>query len=262
MLQQHFDHIEKVLLAQYNHSSALGHPVDKGTARELFIKEFLRTHVGENVGIGSGEIIDARSQAGEKRHQHDVVIYRKDYPKLHYADGVEVFLVESVIATIEIKSILDEEGLRQAIRAAYALKNLERNIDWIMVHGAKPVIRSYVFGFTGPAKMTTVSSWFSTIHQSLGIRPPEMGTTMSERIGVPSPALDGVILLGKGVLHVDNATLVPKGHSDNVDVKDPKARFFVNEWEKGNLQILFLWLTDAISQIHISRLNYGPYLPK
>jgi hypothetical protein len=40
------------------------------------------------------------------RHQHDIIIYDNSYPGIYIGGGISAFLVESVVATIEIKSIL------------------------------------------------------------------------------------------------------------------------------------------------------------
>jgi len=50
-----------------------GHSLHKGTPREAFIREFLQSHLPENVAIGTGEIIDASSQPRAQRNQFDIV---------------------------------------------------------------------------------------------------------------------------------------------------------------------------------------------
>ena len=49
-------------------------------------------------------MIDANSQPGQKRNQIDIVIYKRDYPKLDFGGGISGFLVESVVATIEAQA--------------------------------------------------------------------------------------------------------------------------------------------------------------
>ena len=108
MLKTHINAKETTLLSQYEEAAISGHPTLQGSPRELFVKHFLREHLNSNVAIGSGEIIDANSKPGERRNQHDIVIYKKNYPKLNFGGGeTDVFLIESVIATIEVKSTLD-----------------------------------------------------------------------------------------------------------------------------------------------------------
>jgi hypothetical protein len=106
MLKSHMDAIENHLLQISQIPANSGHTLHRGTPREAFIKEFLETHLSENVAIGTGEIIDASSQPRELRNQYDIVLYKKNYPKLDFGGGINGFLIESVVATIEVKSVL------------------------------------------------------------------------------------------------------------------------------------------------------------
>lgn len=105
MLNEHFIAVEKVLIHQAKVSSNSGHSIHKGTPRELFIREFLGNHLGSNVAIGTGEIIDANSYSGENRNQNDIIIYRSDYPKIFFGGDINAFLFESVvIVTPDVKT--------------------------------------------------------------------------------------------------------------------------------------------------------------
>ena len=115
MLLTHLNVIEEVLLAKSKVAANAGHSIHKGTPREAFVKEFLDCHLPETVAIGTGEIIDQNSRPNTPRRQHDIVIYKKSFPKIEIGGGIYAFLAESVIATIEIKSVLDKEALKQAI---------------------------------------------------------------------------------------------------------------------------------------------------
>ena len=104
MLKTHVDAVEGSLLATSQIAANTGHSLHKGTPRESFIKEFLEGHLSERVAIGTGEIIDAKSPpnppATAQRPQFDIVLYKRDYPKLNIGGGISAFLAESVVATI------------------------------------------------------------------------------------------------------------------------------------------------------------------
>ena len=106
MLKSHMDAVEQSLVAISKIPANSGHSLHKGTPREAFIKEYLEGHLPSNVAIGTGEIIDASSIPGQQRNQYDIVIYKRSYPKLDFGGGISGFLIESVIATIEVKSVL------------------------------------------------------------------------------------------------------------------------------------------------------------
>src|SRR6266550_3646036 len=89
--------------------------VSKGTAREFFMKDFLIEHLSGLVGIGQGEIVNADTNANDLRNQQDIVIYRRDFPRIRFGGEINGFLAESVIATIEVKSKLVKDDIRQAL---------------------------------------------------------------------------------------------------------------------------------------------------
>ncbi|MBB6246225.1 DUF6602 domain-containing protein [Rhodanobacter sp. A1T4] len=64
---------ENALIAISRIPANSGHSLHKGTPREAFIREFLQSHLPENVAIGTGEIIDASSQPRAQRNQFDIV---------------------------------------------------------------------------------------------------------------------------------------------------------------------------------------------
>ena len=178
MLKSHLDIREELLLRFSEIPSISGHPLHKGIPREVFIKEFLMDHLGENIGIDTGEIIDAHSQPGKSRNQIDIVIYRKNYPRLHFGGNVYAFLAESVIATIEVKSRLTKQRLEQGILTARNLKILKQS------HFAQsdtefrlPGIINYVVAYDGPKKMNVVHKWLKEIYEKNGISEPTMGNT-------------------------------------------------------------------------------------
>jgi hypothetical protein len=111
MLKSHMDAVENSLVHISQIPANAGHSLHKGTPREAFIKEFLEGHLSSNVAIGTGEIIDSNSPPRAQRNQYDIVIYKTNYPKLDFGGGISGFLIESVVATIEVKSLLDQLAL-------------------------------------------------------------------------------------------------------------------------------------------------------
>src|SRR5260370_19028160 len=103
LLQDHLRAVENTLLAQSRISANAGHPLHKGTPRENFLKTFLIDHLSERVAIGQGEIIDAKTQTDEPRHQNDIIIYRRNFPRITFDHIIAPYLSESVVATIEVK---------------------------------------------------------------------------------------------------------------------------------------------------------------
>lgn len=260
MLKSHLDAVENSLLAISRIPAGSGHPLHKGTPREAFVREFLETHLSERVAVGSGEIIDANSRPGQPRNQIDLVLYKREYPKLVFGGGINGYMAESVVATIEVKSVLTKEELQRAIETARILKGLKRNIVQAFTSGYQPPgILTYVVAYDGPATMKTVHSWISQVDASLGINYLQMGTTSDERMKVASPALDAVFVLGKGFIYFDNAPggfIIP----DKMRAQVPNFKWVGLDMPNGSLLLLFVFLTMAVSGLSGILVNPVPYL--
>ncbi|MEG3848343.1 hypothetical protein QT971_13070 [Microcoleus sp. herbarium19] len=259
MLKDHVGAVENHLLSISKIPANAGHTLHKGTPREAFIREFLQTHLSERVAIGTGEIIDAHSRAGGSRNQFDIVIYKRNYPKLDFGGGISGFLAESVVATIEVKSLLDKNAIRQSIEAARNAKKLQRNLVSSFSAGyIPPGILNYVVAYDGPVNIETVYKWIPEIHIEKNIVPPKLNPDVKTRISTPSSSIDGVFLLGKGFIYFDN---VPFGFfNEDVRTKFPDTQWVIGSSLDGNLLLLFVFLTQAASGVEGAWLNPVPYL--
>lgn len=259
MLKSHMDAKENVLVAISKVPANSGHSLHKGTPREAFIREFLESHLSENVAIGTGEIIDANSRPNAPRNQFDIVIYKKSYPKLDFGGGVSGFLIESVIATVEIKSTLSRAEMEQAIKAARNAKALIPNVTTSFMAGyIPPKILNYLVAYDGPAQMGTVYNWIPPIHNDLGIVVADLPLDQQQRLQTPSPSLDGVFILNKGFLYFDN---VPNGFAiEQARVEHPNIKWLFADSSSGNLLLLFLFLQMATANVEGKWLNPIPYL--
>ena len=259
MLRSHFSAIENTLLANYQVTAGAGHSVHKGTPREVLVRDFLAGHLAEAVSIGTGEIIDAKSRPNKRRNQHDIVIYRKTYPKLVFGGGINAYLAEAVVATIEVKSTLTSEELRTSIIAARNAKQLERNLVTSFSAGYQPpAILNYVVAYNGPSTMRTVALWLESIHGKEGIAFPTLPLDQTQRQRTPSPSVDGVLVLGKGFLYFDNFPLSFVRQEERQN--HPNLRWVSADSPGDALFSFFLFLTTAISGINGSWLNPLPYV--
>lgn len=259
MLKAHFDAREKTLIAQAGIQANAGHSLHKGTPREVFVREFLQGHLSARLAIGTGEIIDAASQPGAARNQFDVVIYKSDYPKIDLGGGISAFLSESVVATVEIKSVLDAAGIAQAVGAASKAKRLSRNLITAMTSGFVPSgILSYVVAYDGPSNVSTIAGWLKANEAALGLNTPPPPTTRVARHGVVSESLDGVFVLGRGMILYDNMpmTLV----TDQLLATNPLIRYQAADQADGNLLLLFMALTMAGSNAVSQWADFGAYI--
>ena len=192
MLKSHLASIESLLLAFSQVAVNAGHPNLRGGHREWFIREFLENHLPSTLEIGKGEIIDARTQQVEGNNWRpvpDIVLYRRDFPKIQYSRDHVAFLAEGVLATIEVKSKLSREKLLEACIASKKHKELKREkyaFGGRAPAGSYPPITTYAVAYDGPENMSTVIGWLESIATEIG--------------AASSQLVDLIVVFGKGVV--------------------------------------------------------------
>jgi hypothetical protein len=258
MLKAHIDAIENSLVSISKIPANSGHSLHKGTPRENFIKTFLQNHLSGNVSIGTGEIIDSSSVPGAERNQHDVIIYKKKFPKIDFGGNISGFLIESVIATIEVKSTLDRKGVDQSMEASFNSKSLNSNkISSYSTGWVPPKILNYVIAYNGPSKIDTIDNWVTKSYLDLNI--PRPTWNQQNRLNVCGTALDGIFLLKKGFWMLDNTPL--SFNHKNDDLTHGKGdTAWVAHCTNGSLLMLFLLLQQACINIEGEQPNLLPYI--
>lgn len=250
------DAVEDVLVALTRIQANSGHPIHKGTPRELFIREFLSDHLPSSVDIGTGEIIDSNSTPGQSRNQFDIVLFKKNYPKLHFGGSIFGFMAESVIATIEVKSTLDEKGIDQAVTAAHNVKSLMPSVNAGMRIGwLPPKPLSFVVAYDGPANMSTVGNWITTSHRENSIPFPVWNE--ENRTKTPGTALDAVFVLKHGFIKLNNTPLTL---FDSDIINEKQFTNLIVDSAVGNLLMFFLILQESCSNLEATWLNPNPYI--
>jgi hypothetical protein len=261
MLIEHINQVEKTLISRAEIPGNSGHSLHKGTPREFFIKEFLQNHISDKISIGTGEIIDCNSKPNENRNQIDIVLYNNSYPKLDFGGGISGFLAESVIATIEVKSVLTDEELSRALNSIQNVKKLKRNFTSSFSTGwIPPGILSFVVAYDGPAKMKTVKGWIDNYIRVQNITMPSLKPSIQERSMVQSPLADAIIALGKGFIQYDNIPL--RYIDDTTRLSKPNAQWIIDERTEGNLLVLFSLILSSTLNVLGRWLDTNSYLSR
>jgi hypothetical protein len=85
-----------------------------------------------------------------------------------------------------------------------------------------------------------------------------MPPNTEQRISIASPSVDAVFLLGRGFIQFDNS---PLGFiTDELRQAHLDLHWALADTPNGNLLLLFILLTRAISGVSGSWLNPGPYV--
>ncbi len=207
VLGAYFKRIQRRLQAEGDAARSFQHGSNRGQIREAFVREFLAQNISEFWGIGTGEVIHKDALPEELRHQIDVVVHNKKFPKLSLATGIDLFFIETVSSFIEIKSHLTKERLRKAAAVTKRIKSLadfpRQRINPIgLVETPRPY--SFVFAYEGPKNIDTVLKWLKEIshEDEYGVEALR-DTEPGRRSFFKHNFVDGVFLLGRGYVTLD-----------------------------------------------------------
>jgi hypothetical protein len=100
------------------------HAGNKGDEVERAASQFLREHLPRRYGVGEGEIIDTH---GKRSGQLDVVVSDELQPFSFPEGSPGLYLIEGVVGTCEIKSVLTTDELEDVIKKAKQFKPLKKS---------------------------------------------------------------------------------------------------------------------------------------
>ena len=156
----------------------------KGQAREIFVSNLLRPYLAPSVGVCGGVAID--SYGGHSK-QLDLIVFDRRViapSMLRETDGV--IPVESVLATVEVKSTLTRHELVAAVDNARSVKVLRHRPEEL--EPGPPVKNSplcYVFAFTSDLSTSELARLQQVVAQSnetgVQIRVPVSGLCVPEK---------------------------------------------------------------------------------
>ena len=107
------------------------HSSTKGTRNEEALKSIIENFLPKKYSVGSGIIIDSFGNASK---QVDLVIYDSTiYPSLFSQTSTSIYPVETVLATIEVKTFLDESALGEIVENTKSIKKLKHYVDQITI---------------------------------------------------------------------------------------------------------------------------------
>ena len=116
-----FDHFETSLCHEAEQAGLLEHSSLVGSAREFIIKRVLHAILPPIIHIGTGKVVDS---SGKRSRQMDIIVYDSRFPVFEIQSGIGIYLLEGVIATIEVKSTLTKKSLIEALENTYSLLQL------------------------------------------------------------------------------------------------------------------------------------------
>ena len=104
---------KKMAIDYQDVTSHIDHMGVRGASRENVLRDYLKQLLPQKFAVGNGVITDVD---GTQSKQQDFFVYDAfNSPTFLHMDSSSIIPVESVYATIEIKSTLTKETLRQSI---------------------------------------------------------------------------------------------------------------------------------------------------
>jgi len=130
VLSDYFFTLIAGFVAQIDALSSLEHALTKGELREVFVEALLKKFLPNHLSVGTGIIINNKTAQSK---QTDIVVYdNRILPPFLTGTQLNVFPIESIISTIEVKSNLGFGALKKAEKdAEHLLKKVFKEHDWL-----------------------------------------------------------------------------------------------------------------------------------
>jgi hypothetical protein len=148
--------------------AALEHSGLQGRFRELLVNELLAPWLPPSVFCGTGTVVSFRNQFRSKTQEDVLLVDRSVSPPVLIDPGVRegVYLRNSILGRIEVKSILEKAHLRdfQDSCAQYRLLSLDLDKERLAHRdesGAQMPELNFLFGFGCAKTCETAFRWFS-----------------------------------------------------------------------------------------------------
>lgn len=127
---------------------AVPHAGLRGQFRESFLARALRPWLPRGVELGTGVIVDEKGTQRDV-NEDDIIIYAPDLlPAILPLTERNIFLLDAVLAHIEVKSTLSSGALEEAVKGAMAVDGLmssyvgKREIHAVFAYNSTVAIRS------------------------------------------------------------------------------------------------------------------------
>jgi hypothetical protein len=136
-VQEYYDALRGEFLLKATRSAALPHLGERGRNEEERVRNFLKRVLPKRFSVGSGVIVSSNKTLGPSPHM-DVVIYDEFHnAPLHRELASNVYPVEMVYATVEVKRRLEKKDLPKILRDIEKIRALGAE-RWYVAYAAVP----------------------------------------------------------------------------------------------------------------------------
>lgn len=158
MLLYNIESMAKKMTIDYQEvTSHIEHMGLRGSSRENVLRKYIKQLLPHKFAVGNGIITDVD---GSQSKQQDFFVYDAfNSPVFLHMDTSSIVPVESIYATVEVKSTLTKETLRQSIDNIRSVKELKITVlkNSIYVPNQYNFILGAVFAYTSDSEIETVA---------------------------------------------------------------------------------------------------------
>ncbi|MEF7439957.1 DUF6602 domain-containing protein [Paenibacillus lautus] len=215
-------------------TSQIKHTGERGTSREELLIRYLKGYFPLKFSLGRGAIIDSR---GYQSNQQDCIIYDSfNSPILLDMETTQMIPIESVYATIEVKSSLNKTELLKCVNNIKSVRELPKH----PIYPINSNTAGFVFAFTSDTSIETLLGNLIDFNKEI-----EVGNQISI-----------ICILDKGlIIHVNKAglrdfVLIPNQDSTPVIIENSVEL---------NLMLFYLFLMQYLNLEQVSSPNLFKY---
>lgn len=201
---------EALLLSSF-HNQQSNNPNSSQTLRNHFINLFLRRFLPSTIQIGSGIIVD---HFGTKSTHQNLILHRSDFPIFPTTTSSKIFLMEGVLASIEILQSSNNLDLSEPFQRSASVKTLKTGRHRILANNSQIYMelssclkpKAFIFSFDSQIDHQTFKDSYKLSKQATNAVIP-----------------DGVCFIGENGIY---AQYDPYHRKTNFYTDQPFTRFF------------------------------------
>lgn len=234
---------QKLEMEYRNISSKIEHYGLKGTHREDILKQYLKKIFPQKYEFASGIIVDANEKQSK---QQDFIIYDHfNSPSFIETDSVQVVPIESVYATIEVKSTLTIAELNKSVENIKSVKMLQKTEPFfkqVIVSSIQTPI-SAVFAYSSDTSLENIVSKLEELNKAINYK----------------QQLNIVCILDKGLIWSKN-----KNGLDKIEITPNENSILVTHEDEteNNLYLFYLMIMTWIDNSILPPVNLIGYAEK
>jgi hypothetical protein len=189
--------------AMMKETSPIGHSGNKGEEREFNVSEFIGNLLPMRYRCVAGEVVDL---LGQRSPSLDALIYDRDKNFPFYSGKREVISAESLLASIEVKSVLNMTEFEQSFKSAEKLKSLKPNKQPLGTAADKGSPFRYFHCLFALSTDLSGENWAEK----------ELARAKLKKRSAPGQdfAIDLVYVLGRGLINLNNSVWIPEDNDN------------------------------------------------